>query len=472
LIDNFLLSTETAVMLYEKFAKNAPILDYHCHLSAKEIYEDVTFTDITSMWLQYDHYKWRALRYAGVPEKYITGDSDSIEKFKFWAKISSRLIGCPLYHWTNMELKTYFGVPEILNENNAVEIFHYCNEQIETKALSPVKMILKSNVKLICTTDDPIDSLEYHQGLKEKESAFKVLPTFRPDKALNLRNAEYLSYLDKLMKITDISIDSFPTFIKALKKRVNYFAENGCLFSDHSLESLTLTVQDEKEVDVIFKKVLRKETISFEDAEKFKNQTLIILAGEYTNNNMAMQLHIGALRNNNPKMFEKIGPDSGFDIMNDFPVATVLSDLLGKMNNCDSLPKTILYTHNNKDNLVLSTLPQCFCVDSIPGKVQFGAAWWLVDNKKGIQAHLQTLANQGMLADFIGMLTDSRSFLSYVRHDYFRRILCDFIGNLVETGEFENDMKTLQNIVEGVCYKNIINYIGDENDEITYSSQS
>jgi glucuronate isomerase len=457
-----MLNSETAVALYERFAKNAPVYDYHCHLSAQEIYEDREFSDITSIWLQFDHYKWRALRYAGVPEKYITGDAPGIDKFKMWGKTCGRLIGSPLYHWANMELQTYFDIKEALNEKNAVEIYNFCNRKIRREALSPVKMITDSNVKLICTTDDPLDDLAYHKRIRGRGYPFQVLPTFRPDRALKVTHPGYGDYVKKLSEVSGTKVTTYASFLEALSKRVEYFKEAGCLLSDHSLEIVTDTVQDDDEVSRIFDRVMKGETVTFNEAEKFKNQTMVHLAGFYTKNGLVMQLHLGALRNNNPRMFEELGADAGFDIMNDHSIAMPMSNLLGTMDGRGSLPKTILYTLNAKDNLVLSTLPHCYAVDATPGKIQHGAPWWFNDHKEGFMSHFQSLANQGMLADFIGMLTDSRSFLSYVRHDYFRRILCDYVGDLVETGQFENDGDILQDIVEGICYKNIITYLGVE----------
>jgi glucuronate isomerase len=457
-----MLNSDTAVTLYERFAKNAPIYDYHCHLSAKEIYEDKKFNDITSIWLQFDHYKWRALRYAGVPEKYITGDAPGIDKFKMWGKTCGRLIGSPLYHWANMELQKYFDIKESLNEKNAAEIYNFCNRKIRSEELSPVKMISDSNVKLICTTDDPLDDLAYHKLIKEKGYTFKVLPTFRPDRAFKVTQPGYVEYLNELSEVSGTKVESYESFLEAMSKRIAYFKNAGCLLSDHSLEIVTATTQDDTEVSHIFDKVLSGYAVTFEEAEKFKNQTMVHLAGLYTKYGLVMQLHIGALRNNNLKMFEVLGADAGFDIMNDQSIAIPMSNLLGAMDVKDQLPKTILYTLNSKDNLVLSTLPHCFAVDATPGKIQHGAPWWFNDHKEGFMDHFQSIANQGMLADYIGMLTDSRSFLSYVRHDYFRRILCDYVGNLVETGQFDNDLDTLKDIVEGICYKNIINYLGVE----------
>jgi glucuronate isomerase len=461
--ENFILKGNTAKSLFASVANNAPIYDFHCHLSAKEIYEDLQFSNISKIFLAFDHYKWRAMRYAGVPEKFITGDAGDFDKFKMWARTCERLIGSPLYHWTNLELKTFFDVKEILKERNAEDIYNFCNKKIQEEGLSPVKFIESSNVKLICTTDDPIDDLEYHKLLASKNDlSFKVLPTFRPDKAVNILNKDFADYIQKLSKASSIEINCYSDLLNALKCRISFFNEAGCLLSDHSLESLLYNSTNETEVAEIFIKRLNGDILSIEEAEKFKIFTLKQLAKEYHKYSWGMQLHIGAMRNNNEVMFNNIGVDSGFDIMNDFQIAAPLSKLLNDINTELALPKTILYTLNPKDNPVLSTLPQCFSQDGIPGKVQFGAAWWLNDHKEGIMEHLKRLGEQGMLADFVGMLTDSRSFLSYARHDYFRRILCSFIGNLVDEGEFENDNELLKDIIEGICFKNIKNYLGME----------
>ncbi len=459
---NFMLNGETARVLYNDIAKGAPIYDFHCHLSSKEIYEDKVFSNISKIFLEFDHYKWRAMRYAGIPEKYITGNaSDDFDKFKMWARTCERLIGSPLYHWTNLELKNFFGINEILKESNAEKIYDYCNKKIQLEALSPIKFIKNSNVKLICTTDDPSDNLEYHKKLAEKKDlGFNVLPTFRPDKALNILNEGFIDYLNTLSERSSIKISSsYTTLIEVLKERINYFHEAGCKLSDHSLESLSYFSTTEEEVSEIFKRRLYLDKISLEDAEKFKFYTLKLLAKEYHEKGWGMQLHIGAMRNNNGTMCKKLGYDSGFDIMNDFNIAASLSKLLNEINENSGLPKTAIYTLNPKDNIVLSSLPHCFGEDGIKGKVQFGAAWWFIDHKEGIYEHLKSIASQGMLAYFIGMLTDSRSFLSYARHEYFRRILCDFIGTLVDNGEFENDYELLKEITEGICYKNIKNYL-------------
>ena len=459
----FMLAGTKAEQLYEKFAKDAPIYDYHCHLSAKDIFEDMVFTDISALWLGYDHYKWRAMRYAGIGEEYITGNMSGISKFKAWSRTSEKLIGSPLYHWANMELNTYFGVKDILKERNSEEIFEMCNRKIAQHELSPVKMIHNSNVKLICTTDDPVDNLEYHKRLKEKKDLdFKVLPTFRPDKAFQIHKEEYLDYIKQLGASSNSSINSYQELIDELKAKIRYFSEAGCLLADHSLESLSYLPSTLEEVEEIFARRLNGEMVSLEAAEKFRVHLLVELASEYRKVNWVLQLHIGAYRNTNAAKFKKLGLDSGLDIMNDFNVIEPLTKILNDMERGNGLPKTILYTLNSKDNLVLSAVPHCFSEEGVPGKIQFGPAWWFCDHKEGILAHLKSIASQGMLADFVGMLTDSRSFLSYVRHDYFRRILCSYIGELVDNNEFEYDEEILKEIIEGICYKNIINYLGTE----------
>lgn len=459
--DDFMLTGRTAENLYKKFAKNAPIYDYHCHLSAKEIYEDKPFSDISSIWLSHDHYKWRAMRYAGIPEEYITGNQKSEEKFIMWAKTCEKLIGSPLYHWANMELREYFGVNEFLNTKNAGSIYKLCNIRLKEESLSPVKLIERSNVRLICTTDDPADSLQYHVLLKTvQKNSFKVLPAFRPDKALNILNEGFIEYIEALSIACKNSIGSYEDLMDSLRSRIKYFSEIGCLMSDHSLESIEFLSTSLAEVEAIFIRRLHGSMISSDEAEKYKCYTLKLLASEYYKAGWVMQLHIGAMRNTNLNMLKKLGVDAGFDIMNDFALAEALSRLLNDMEGAGGLPRTILYSLNSKDNLLLSSLPHCFAGDSAVAKLQFGAAWWFNDHKEGIYSHLKSIANQGMLAYFVGMLTDSRSYLSYVRHDYFRRILCSFIGELVDSGEFDNDERILQEIVEGICYKNIISYLG------------
>lgn len=457
----FMLTCGTAQLLYDKFAKDAPIYDYHCHLTAKEIYEDNVFEDISSLWLGCDHYKWRAMRYAGIDEKYITGTENGLSKFKMWARTCARLIGSPLYHWTNMELSTFFKVDEFLNEENAEKIYGLCNEIIRSEKLSPSGIIDKSKVKLICTTDDPVDDLQYHRLFKRRnDKDFSVLPGFRPDRILNLPDRDFSSYIGRLSQCCEMNINSIQDLVNALKKRINYFSGEGCVLADHSVESLAYIPAGQEEVEVIFAKRLLEEEITNDEAEKYRYFILKSLAKEYRESGWTMQMHIGALRHINDVMQKSIGPDTGYDIMNDFHVAVPLAQLINDINNDGGLPKTVFYTLNYKDNPVLSSLPHCFTEAGVAGKLQFGAAWWFNDNREGIYSHLKAIANQGMLAYFIGMLTDSRSFLSYVRHDYFRRILCSFVGELVENGEFICDELLLKEIIEGICYRNIINYMG------------
>jgi glucuronate isomerase len=457
---HFMLKNPTALRLYEEHAKEAPIYDYHCHLSAKEIREDRPFDGITALWLGHDHYKWRAMRFAGVGEHLITGEADPREKFKAWAQVCGRLIGSPLYHWTKLELSTYFGVTEPLNERTADRIYDHCNRVIERDRLSPHRLITASNVRLICTTDDPVDDLADHQELAAEDRPYAVLPTFRPDRVFKLDASTYPDYIKTLGESAGVTIRSYASLKQALENRIDFFAENGCLLADHSLERLVITGQEEEGVDAIFRKAMASEPLTVLEIEQFKNHTLTFLATCYEKRDWTLQLHIGALRNTNREMHGKLGADTGFDVMNDFPVATYLSELLKTLHSTHHMPRIILYTLNDKDNLVLSTLPHCFSQAGIGGKVQFGAPWWFNDHKDGFIRHFTALGNQGMLADFIGMLTDSRSFLSYTRHDYFRRILCSFVGELVESGEFEDDERILGEIIEGISHRNIIRYLG------------
>lgn len=461
--EQFMLAGTTAKVLYEKFAKNAPIYDFHCHLSAKDIYEDQVFSDITDLWLGHDHYKWRAMRYAGYSEDYITGNRSAPQKFKAWSRTCERLIGSPLYHWANMELNTYFGVNEILKERNAEEIFEMCSKRIAQEQLSPVKMIQKSKVKLICTTDDPVDNLEYHKRLKNMDKLeVKVLPTFRPDKAFQIHKEDYLDYMEQLGISNHSTINSYQDLLHILKDRIRYFAEVGCLLADHSLETLIYLPTSLAEVEDIFMRRLKGEMVTGEEADKFRVHLLVELASEYRKVNWVLQLHIGAYRNINTNKFSQLGVDAGYDIMNDFQVVEPLTKILNCMELKDGLPKMILYTLNFKDYLALSAIPHCFTEAGVAGKLQFGSAWWYCDHKEGILTQLKTIANQGMLAYFVGMLTDSRSFLSYVRHDYFRRILCSYMGELVDNNEFDNDEAILKEMIEGICYKNIIRHLGLE----------
>ncbi len=400
--DSFMLKNNVAKKLYQDYAKELPIIDYHCHLSPKMIAEDYKFKNAYDLFLGGDHYKWRQMRTAGIDEELITGDADDFSKWKAFSKIMPMLIGNPLYHWTTLELKKYFDVDIALNDENSEKIWDICNRKIQEDNFSAKTLIKMSNVEVICTTDNPYDNLEYHKQLKDFET--KVLPTFRPD--LN----------------EDINSD--------IIKRIDYFHENGCRLSDHSLDCMA---------DDVIEKV-------------------IYLGREYAKRGWVMQLHIGAMRNNNTRMYEKLGADTGFDSVNDFEIARKLSFLLDSLEKEDLLPKTILYTLNPKDNYVIGTMLGNFQKGPVPSKIQFGSGWWFNDNRDGMEGQMKALANLGMLGKFIGMLTDSRSFVSYTRHDYFRRILCSLLGEWVANGEYPEDYEALKEITEGICYKNAKEY--------------
>lgn len=457
--ENFLLNNQVAVDLYHNYAKNMPIYDYHCHLNPEEIRNNKRYKNITEIWLGGDHYKWRAMRSNGIEEKYITGDASDYEKFLAWAKTLSQCIGNPLYHWTHLELQRYFGIYDILNEATAEDIWNRCNELLSQEDFTAKELIKKSKVKVICTTDDPIDSLEHHTQIKEdKDFDVKVLPTFRPDKALNVEKEDYYTWLEKLVNVSNIKVTDYTSYLKALDSRIDHFHHVDCRISDHALDAVYYAEASFEEIEAIFNKVLAKETLASEETLKLKTYTLQHFAKRYSELGWAMQLHIGALRNNSTRMFKVLGADTGFDSINDEIVATPLSRLLDSLDKENKLPKTILYCLNPKDNYVLGTMIGNFQGGGIPGKIQFGSGWWFNDQKEGMLNQMNALANLGLLARFVGMLTDSRSFLSYPRHEYFRRILCNLIGQWVEDGEFPHDLELLGSIVENICYQNAVNY--------------
>ncbi|MDT8717396.1 glucuronate isomerase [Clostridium sp. 19966] len=459
--ENFLLSNDTAIDLYHNYAKNMPIIDYHCHINPKEIYENKKFKNITEVWLYGDHYKWRAMRSNGIDEKYITGDSSDYEKFLAWAKTIPMTIGNPLYHWTHLELQRFFGIYDVLNEETAPAIWEKVNALITSEGFAVRDLIKKSNVDTICTTDDPVDSLEYHLKLKEDNTfSVKVLPAFRPDKCIEITRATFLPWIEKLGQVSGKEINNYDELLEALESRVRFFHSVGCKVSDHALDSVVYAEATKEEVASIFAKVLNGQVISKEEESKYKTYTLKFFGKLYAELKWTMQLHIAALRNNNTKMFNKLGADTGFDSINDETIAYALSRLLDSLEVEDSLPKTILYTLNPKDNYVLGTMLGNFQGSGIPGKIQFGSAWWFNDNKEGMIEQMKTLANLGLLSRFVGMLTDSRSFLSYTRHEYFRRIVCNLIGEWVENGEFPDDKKLLGQIIQGISYNNAKQYFG------------
>ena len=456
---DFLLSNETAKHLYHDYAEKMPIIDYHCHISQKEIYDNKQFSTITEVWLGGDHYKWRQMRANGIDEKYITGDASDLDKFKAWAKTLSHLIGNPLYHWSHLELQRYFGIYEPLTEDNAEEIFNKCNEVLKT--LTVRKILEDSKVNIVCTTDDPCDDLATHKLLQEdKTMKTLVVPCFRPDKANNIEKIDYLDYVKKLETASGMSIKSFKDLCAAIDSRIEFFASMGCRASDHALEYVMYEPASEEKVEEIFAKRLGGEMVTRKEELIFKTAFMRHLASVYTKKGWAMQLHYGCKRDNNKKMFDILGPDTGYDTINNYAPSSEMADFLNSLNVEGNLPRTIIYSLNPNDNAAIVTTMNCFQGDGIKGKLQHGSAWWFNDHKKGMQEQMETLANDGMLANFIGMLTDSRSFLSYTRHEYFRRILCDFIGTLVENGEYPNDDKVLKEIVEDISYNNAVNYLG------------
>lgn len=456
--DDFLLSTETAKHLYHDYSENLPIIDYHCHLSPKDIYEDVKYDNITQVWLGADHYKWRLMRSNGVEERYITGDAMDREKFQKWAETLETAIGNPLYHWSHLELKKYFGYEGHLCGETAEEVWNLCNEKLHQPELSARNLILQSNVEVVCTTDDPADSLEWHRKMKEEGFAVKVFPTWRPDKAKDIEKPAFTDYLENLSEVSGIKINSFSNLLEALKKRMDFFAENGCVVSDHGLEYVAYVPADETEIEQIFTKRLSGKILTREEALKYKTAFMLALGKEYAKKNWVMQLHYGVQRDLNKRIFYKLGPDAGIDAIDNHFSAIELGRFLNALAETEELPKMILYSLNPIDNAAIGTIMGCFQDSSAIGKIQHGAAWWFNDSKTGMMEQMTSLANLGLLGNFVGMLTDSRSFLSYTRHEYFRRIMCQLIGGWVENGEYPNDEKALKRIVEGISYYNAKRY--------------
>lgn len=456
--DNFLLRNKYAEELYHNHASKMPIIDYHCHLSPKDIAENRIFENITKAWLDGDHYKWRAMRTLGINEKYITGNASDEEKFQQWAKTVPYTLRNPLFHWTQLELARYFDVYELLNEKNANEIYKITSDKLNSSDYSCQKLLSKMNVKVVCTTEDPIDTLAHHQQLAKNNFKTHISTSFRPDKAIMIGNDGYIDYLGKLEKASDISITSYQDLLDALVKRVQYFNDNGCKVSDHGLNSIPFAPYSEAEVDQILKKRLKNEQLSFLEIEKFESAVLQFLAEQYHSLGWIQQFHLGALRNNNTRMLAKLGPDTGWDSIADYPQAEKLSKFLNSLDGKDKLSKTIIYNLNPADNEVMATMIGNFNDGSVKGKVQFGSGWWFLDQKDGMTKQMNALSNMGLISCFIGMLTDSRSFLSYPRHEYFRRILCNLLGEEIENGELPNDMDWIGKIVENISYNNAQEY--------------
>ena len=462
---DFLLSTEAAQMLYHQFAENMPILDYHCHINPKEICENRKFENITQVWLGGDHYKWRQMRSNGVDEKYITGDGSDREKFQAWAETLPKLIGNPLYHWSNLELRRYFGYEGYLNGDTAEEVWNLCNAKLQDDSMTVRNIIKQSGVTLICTTDDPVDSLEWHKKIAEDPTFdVQVLPAWRPDKAMNVEKPTYAEYIAQLSKVSGVEVKDFASLKEALKNRMAFFASMGCCVSDHALEYVMYAPATDAEVDAILQKGLRGEAISKEEELKYKTAYMLFVAREYVKMGWVMQIHYGCKRDNNAYMFEQLGPDTGYDCINNYAPSAQMADFLNALSATNDIPKTILYSLNPNDNASIGSIIGCFQGD-IPGKIQQGSAWWFNDHKIGMTEQMASLANLGCLGNFVGMLTDSRSFLSYTRHEYFRRILCELIGGWVENGEYPADMKALETIIKGICYNNAVKYFGFKLDE-------
>ena len=459
--ENFLLSTETAQRLFHSYAETMPVLDYHCHISPEEIATDRRFENITQVWLGGDHYKWRFMRSCGVDEAYITGNASDRDKFFKWAEVLGKAIGNPLYHWSHLELQRYFNYHKPLSQNTASEVWELCNKKLAEKDMSARGLIRKSNVTLICTTDDPIDSLCYHKAIAEDQSfSVQVLPAWRPDRSIAIEKPDFAAYMEQLSSVSHIEINSFPALCKALKVRLDFFDSMGCVVSDHGLDYVMYAPATEQQADMILKKRLSGAALSHEEILQFKTMLLLFLGREYARRGWVMQLHYGVKRNNNTRLFQAIGADTGYDCIGDQAPAGELADFLNALECTNELPKTILYSLSPNDNAAIETIMGCFQNSQAVSKLQHGSAWWFNDHRPGMEAHLRSLASLGNLSGFVGMLTDSRSFLSYTRHEYFRRILCEYIGTLVENGEFADDEQILSDLVKDISYRNAVAYFG------------
>ncbi|UPQ78820.1 glucuronate isomerase [Flavobacterium azooxidireducens] len=456
--DNFLLENKYAEELYHNYSKNQPIIDYHNHLSPKLIAENNQFKNITDVWINGDHYKWRAMRTLGVNEKFITGDASDKDKFIQWAKTVPYTMRNPLYHWTHLELARYFDIYELLNEKSAEAIYEETSQKLSTSEFSCQNLLKKVNAEVVCTTEDPTDDLAYHKQLANSDFSVKVSTAFRPDKAILIASETYNSYIDSLSKVVDFEINTYADLCNALSKRIAYFNENGCQLSDHGLDQIQFENYTESEINSIFEKRRKNQPISTLEDAKFQTAILLFLCENYNQHGWVQQFHLGALRNNNARMHRVLGPDTGWDSIGDFSQARNLSALLNALDSKDKLTKTILYNLNPADNEVMATMIGNFNDGSIKGKVQFGSGWWFLDQKDGMTKQMNALSNMGLISCFIGMLTDSRSFLSFPRHEYFRRVLCNLLGDEIKRGELPNDMKWIGKMVADISYNNAKNY--------------
>jgi len=457
--EDFLLQTATASKLYHEFAKEMPIIDYHNHLPPDQIAQNKSFENLSQIWLYGDHYKWRAMRANGINESYCTGDKSDYEKFEKWAETVPYTMRNPLYHWTHLELQRYFDVHEILNPSSARKIFDECSEKLQSPEYAVRGLLSKMNVKVACTTDDPLDSLEYHQAIKEEGTLdTKVLPTFRSDRFILIDNPNYASFIEKLGVLVNTEINSFEALVSALKTRAEFFASMGGRLADHGLEQIYAADFTEEDANKILKKKIAGESISAEESLLFKSAILHQLGVIYHGLGWTQQFHLGALRNNNTRAMRLLGPDTGWDSIGDFSQAASLSKFLGRLDEYDQLAQTIIYNLNPRDNELMATMIGNFNDGSVAGKIQFGSGWWFLDQKDGMERQMNALSNMGLLSRFVGMLTDSRSFLSFPRHEYFRRILCNLLGNEIENGELPNDIEWIGKMVQNICYNNAKEY--------------
>ncbi|MDB5122153.1 MAG: uxaC [Mucilaginibacter sp.] len=456
---NFLLTSSVAERLYHDYAADMPIIDYHCHLPPDQIADNINFKNLTDIWLKGDHYKWRALRANGINEDYITGSKSDWEKFEKWAETVPYTLRNPLYHWTHLELQRYFGIDKLLSPKTAREIYDECTQKLQTPEYRAQNIVTKMNVEVICTTDDPVDSLEHHQKIRQSNGKVKVYPAFRPDRAMNAGDTKALNeYINQLEKVSDTVIGDYADYLKALKKRHDYFAANNCSVSDHGLEQLYAEDYTGQEIKGIFNKIRSGKDLQPAEILKFKSALLYEFALMDHEKGWVQQFHLGALRNNNARAFRETGPDTGFDSIGDFSQGVALSKFLNRLDNTSQLAKTIIYNLNPADNELIATMAGNFNDGTVAGKMQYGSAWWFLDQKEGMTKQLNALSSMGLVSKLVGMLTDSRSFLSYPRHEYFRRLLCNLFGEDIENGELPNDIEWTGKIIQDICYYNAQNY--------------
>ena len=459
--ENFLLTNKTAVRLYHEFARDMPIIDYHNHLPPQEMADDRSFENISRIWLYGDHYKWRAMRINGIPEEFITGAASDRDKFRKWAETVPYTMRNPLYHWTHLELQRYFGIREVLNAGNADRIYDQTTELLQTPDFRVRRLLERMDVRVLCTTDDPVDSLEHHQRIHADGWRIKVLPAFRPDKAMNVDDpAGFNAYLSLLEKAADTSISTFDHYLDALRRRHDYFVQNGCKVSDHGMEQIYAEDYTDAEISNIFDKIRAGQALTVSDNRKFKSAMLVTFAEWDWERGFVQQYHLGALRNNNSRMLQKLGPDTGWDSIGDFEQGRALAKFLNRLDGQDKLAKTILYNLNPADNELMATMIGNYNDGSSVGKVQWGSGWWFLDQKDGMTRQMNALSNMGLISRFVGMLTDSRSFLSFPRHEYFRRILCNIFGEEVENGELPDDIEWIGSMMQDICYRNARDYFG------------